>query len=132
MNNGGITAVQSRMSHAPDLAVLRERIRQIETPARHGVLPFGVAALDAALPAGGLALGAVHEIVGFGGDEEDAAASAGFVVGILARLECVSSTLTLPRQRGREQETTLPRQRGREQAALPGHSAIGFGAPRPP
>ena len=50
------------------LTALRDRIRQIEHPARHGVLPFGVAALDGALPGGGLALGAVHEILGAGGE----------------------------------------------------------------
>src|SRR6266513_2246021 len=53
------------------LAALRERIRHIEQPASHGVLPFGVAATDRALPGGGLALGAVHEILGIDGDEED-------------------------------------------------------------
>jgi hypothetical protein len=68
-----------------DLAVLRDRIRRIEQPARHGVLPFGVAAIDQALPGGGLALGAVHEILGADGDEEDGAAAAGFAAGILAR-----------------------------------------------
>jgi protein ImuA len=65
------------------LAALRERIRQ---PASHGVLPFGVAAIDRALPGGGLALGAVHEILGIGGDEEDGAAACGFIAGLLARL----------------------------------------------
>ncbi|MGE5268867.1 MAG: ImuA family protein [Thiohalocapsa sp.] len=76
------------MSH-PALSVvnrLRERIRQIEGRPRHGVLPFGVTAIDGALPGGGLALGAVHEILGAGGDEEDGAAAAGFIAGILARL----------------------------------------------
>src|SRR5438552_11319310 len=68
------------------LAALRERIRHIEQPAQHGVLPFGVAAIDRALPGGGLALGAVHEILGAGGDEEDGAAAAGFAAAILARL----------------------------------------------
>jgi protein ImuA len=68
------------------LLALRDRIRQIEEPARHGVLPFGVAALDCALPGGGLARGAVHEILGAGGDEEDGAAATGFAAGILARL----------------------------------------------
>src|ERR1700732_3550687 len=68
------------------LLALRDRIRHIEQPARHGVLPFGVAALDCALPGGGLALGAVHEITGAGGDEEDGAAAAGFAAAILARL----------------------------------------------
>jgi protein ImuA len=74
------------MSPAASISALRERIRQIEQPARHGVLPFGVAAIDRALPGGGLALGAVHEIIGAGGDEEDGAAAAGFAAGILARL----------------------------------------------
>jgi len=69
-----------------DLAVLRDRIRQIEQPARHGVLPFDVAAIDSVLPGGGLARGAVHEILGQGGEEEDGAAAAGFAAGILARL----------------------------------------------
>ena len=68
------------------LIALRDRIRRIEQPARHGVLPFGVAAIDGGLPGGGLALGAVHEITGAGGDEEDGAATAGFIAGILARL----------------------------------------------
>jgi protein ImuA len=74
------------MSRAADLTALRDRIRRLEQPARYGVLPFGAAAIDAALPGGGLALGALHEIVGAGGDEEDGAASAGFAAGILARL----------------------------------------------
>ena len=56
---------------------LRERVRRIERPsAAHGVLPFGVAAIDRALPGGGLALGALHEIQGAGGDEEDGALAA--------------------------------------------------------
>jgi protein ImuA len=74
------------MPRAVDLTALRDRIRRLEQPARHGVLPFGAAAIDTALPGGGLALGALHEIVGAGGDEEDGAASAGFAAGILARL----------------------------------------------
>ena len=68
------------------LAALRERIRHIEQPASHGVLPFGVDAIDRALPGGGLALGAVHEILGIDGDEEDGAAACGFIAGLLAHL----------------------------------------------
>ena len=54
---------------------LRERVRRIErSPAMaHGVLPFGVTAIDRTLPGGGLARGALHEILGVGGDEEDGA-----------------------------------------------------------
>jgi protein ImuA len=74
------------MSRTLDLSALRRRIRQIEGPVRHGALPFGIAAIDDVLPGGGLARGAVHEILGAGGDEEDGAAAAGFAAGILARL----------------------------------------------
>src|SRR6185503_12853706 len=74
------------MPRAATLTALRDHIRRLEQPARHGVLPFGVDAIDAALPGGGLALGAVHEILGAGGDEEDGAAGTGFIAGILARL----------------------------------------------
>src|SRR6266436_4181084 len=57
----------------PRLLELRERIRRIERPAAtaHGVLPFGIAEIDRILPGGGLARGALHEILGVGGDEED-------------------------------------------------------------
>jgi len=52
----------------------------------HGVLPFGVAAIDRVLPGGGLARGALHEILGVGGDEEDGALVAAFAAHILGRL----------------------------------------------
>jgi protein ImuA len=67
---------------------LRERVRRIERPAAamHGVLPLGVATIDRALPGGGLARGALHEILGAGGDEEDSALAAAFTARILGRL----------------------------------------------
>ncbi len=70
------------------LAELRERVRRIERPAsvQHGVVPFGIAAIDRVLPGGGLARGALHEIVGSGGDEEDGALAAAFAAGIVGRL----------------------------------------------
>jgi protein ImuA len=70
------------------LPELRERVRRIERPtvAIHGVLPFGVAVIDRVLPDGGLARGALHEILGAGGDEEDGALAAAFAAGILGRL----------------------------------------------
>jgi protein ImuA len=74
------------MPRVATISALRDRIREIEGLARHGALPFGVAAIDRALPEGGLALGAVHEILGAGGDEEDGAAAAGFAAGVLSRL----------------------------------------------
>jgi protein ImuA len=69
------------------LASLRERVRQIERGGfAHGVLPFGTEAIDRALPGGGLARGALHEILGAGGDEEDGALPAAFAAFILGRL----------------------------------------------
>src|SRR6266851_1569061 len=70
------------------LPELREHIRRIERPAAatHGELPFGIAAIDRMLPGGGLARGALHEILGAGGDEEDGALAATFAAGILGRL----------------------------------------------
>jgi protein ImuA len=70
------------------LSELRERIRRIERPtaATHGVLPFSIAAIDRVLPGGGLARGALHEILGASGDEEDGALAAAFAAGILGRL----------------------------------------------
>jgi protein ImuA len=50
------------------------------------VLPFGVAPVDGALPAGGLALGCLHEAAGAGPDTEHAAAATLFIAGVLARL----------------------------------------------
>jgi protein ImuA len=77
------------MSDAASLTLLRNRIRRIERDGalRHGVLPFGVEAIDCVLPGGGLALGALHEIHGAGADEEDGAAAAGFAAGIVGRLD---------------------------------------------
>jgi protein ImuA len=79
------------------LPELRERIRQIERPAVtvHGFVPFGVAAIDRSLPGGGLARGALHEILGVGGDEEDGAVAAAFATGVLGRLVMARDGLVL-------------------------------------
>jgi protein ImuA len=76
------------MSSAAALVALQDRIRRIERPNAllHGVLPFRFAAIDRALPGGGLALGSLHEIHGAGSDEENGAAAAGFIAGIAGRL----------------------------------------------
>jgi protein ImuA len=73
---------------SPSLLDLRERVGQIERPAATvwGVAACGLAAIDRVLPGGGLALGALHEIFGAGGDEEDGALAATFAARILARL----------------------------------------------
>jgi protein ImuA len=70
------------------LPMLRERVRRIERPtaAAHGALPCGVAAIDRVLPGCGLARGALHEILGADGDEEDCALAAAFAAGLIARL----------------------------------------------
>ena len=119
------------MSPALDITALRDRVRRLEqqSAARHGVLPFGIAEIDRALPGGGLALGAVHEILGRGGDEEDGAAAAGFAAGIVARLGRFRSvpalSPTLPRVHG---GGSKPRERaggGRHRSS----PAIGEGRP---
>ena len=70
------------------LEALRSAIEKIEAGGRapKGVLPFGVADVDHRLPAGGLALGALHEVAGGGAGAIHGAASALFVAGVAARL----------------------------------------------
>ena len=79
------------------LLTLRERVRQIERPTTtaHGVMPFGLAAVDRVLPGGGLARGALHEILGAGGDEEDGALAAAFAASIVARLALAGDGVVL-------------------------------------
>ncbi|MGF0524633.1 damage-inducible mutagenesis protein, partial [Agrobacterium pusense] len=57
---------------------LRERIASMEGAAakRAGTLAFGVPEIDAALPGGGLAYGALHEFAGGGSGTVDGAAAA--------------------------------------------------------
>lgn len=66
---------------------LRERIASLEggSAKRAGTLAFGVPEIDAALPGGGLAHGALHEFAGGGSGTVDGAAAALFVAGIAAR-----------------------------------------------
>lgn len=77
------------MRNASAIASLRAQIARIEGQSRHegGVLPFGLPVLDAKLPGGGLALGALHEVVGGGPGTVDGAAAALFSAGIAARTE---------------------------------------------
>ncbi len=73
---------------APSLERLRIAVARIErgaSPARRPSLPFGLAALDAALPGGGLAVDALHEVMGTGPDLQHAAIAARFAAGVLAR-----------------------------------------------
>ncbi len=75
------------MGSLPAIDLLREKIRRLEAGERRlaGVLPFGLAEMDARLPGGGLALGALHEVAGAGNGVLDGAAAALFTAGIMAR-----------------------------------------------
>ncbi|WP_434713606.1 ImuA family protein (plasmid) [Rhizobium sp. YTUHZ045] len=66
---------------------LREKIASLEGAGlrARSVLPFGVGEIDAQLPGGGLAYGALHEVAGGGNGAIDGAAAALFIGGIAAR-----------------------------------------------
>ena len=71
---------------ARNRATIMEELRRLMPGAEglHTALPFGLAAVDSYLPQGGLACGALHEIVP---DSERATAAAfGFIAALLARL----------------------------------------------
>ena len=77
----------SRHKSSAVVEALRAEIAKVEDASRaaHGVLPFGVLAVDDRLPGGGLKLGALHEVAGGGRGALDGAASALFAAGIAAR-----------------------------------------------
>jgi protein ImuA len=77
------------MSSPVTFETLRQRVRMLERPtARHaGILPFGVAEIDAHLPERGLPVAALHEVSGGGEDAWPAACATLFVAGILGRLQ---------------------------------------------
>jgi protein ImuA len=66
---------------------LRDRIASMEgvSAKQAGTLSFGVSEIDAVLPGGGLAYGALHEFAGGGSGTVDGAAAALCVAGIAAR-----------------------------------------------
>ena len=70
---------------------MREHIARIERIHTRGTaakfLPFGIPAIDQALPGGGINLAALHEAASVGPDTEHAAAATLFVAGLLARLD---------------------------------------------
>lgn len=69
------------------IADLRDRIASLAGGGARqaGSLPFSVAEIDASLPSGGLAYGALHEFAGGGAGTVDGAAAALFAAGIAAR-----------------------------------------------
>ena len=71
----------------PAIASLRAQIEAIEGQRRRAqpVLKFGIPDMDARLPGGGLARGALHEVAGGGNGAIDGAAAALFAAGIAAR-----------------------------------------------
>ncbi|MBY3465710.1 damage-inducible mutagenesis protein [Rhizobium laguerreae] len=77
-----MTAARERV-----ISDLRERIASLEgvSARKAGCLSFGVPEIDAVLPGGGLAHGALHEFAGGGSGTVDGAAAALFAAGIAAR-----------------------------------------------
>ena len=76
----------SNAGRALVLSELRERIERLEHGrGQRAVLPFRVREVDRHLPAGGLALGALHEVMQAGAASEHAASATLFAAGILAR-----------------------------------------------
>src|ERR1700689_1425140 len=76
----GFSVLRNRTAVAEEL---RRLLPKMEGARKAAPIPFGLAAIDRYLPQGGLAGGALHEIV----PEPDAlSASLGFVVALLARL----------------------------------------------
>jgi hypothetical protein len=79
--------MQALEPRAAALSRLRRKIERLGTAGtERRTLAFGIEAIDCALPGGGLALGAVHEITEQGTDGARASLSALFAAGILARL----------------------------------------------
>lgn len=91
------------------LPALRRQIARLEKAPQFGdgtqapdSLNWGIAALDAHLPGGGLAAGALHEFAGHGPDLEEAslaAASAAHLIGRRQRMHGSGSFLWIARQR---------------------------------
>jgi protein ImuA len=68
------------------LQSLRAQLQTLQPRVRHGVLAFGDPRVDACFPAGGLPLGALHEVAADGIEAETGAVGGAFVACLLARL----------------------------------------------
>ena len=84
---------------AADLAALRSQVARLEqhattehTTAQPGAgrIGFGAARIDLALPGGGVAAGALHEVAGAGPQAEHGTAAALLAAGLLARVPATS------------------------------------------
>lgn len=76
------------MPHIPTLAALRQQVRSLESGGAaedRRRLPLGLAALDEALPGGGLALAGLHEILPQRAEWDDGPAT-GFCLALAARI----------------------------------------------
>jgi protein ImuA len=80
----------------------------------HKTLPFGLGALDSCLPAGGLACGALHEVVPAA--QSATAAAFGFVVALLGRISSPHPLIFV-----------MPAYGLRQYGRLSGHGLNGFG-----
>lgn len=107
---------------------LRTTIERIEGRSARAkkVLPFGIPEVDARLPGGGLAMGALHEVAGGGNGAIDGAAAALFSAGVAARtkgkvLWCITrSDLFAPAcaQAGLEPDRVIYVEAGDDKAVL--------------
>ncbi len=74
------------------IATLRAKVTAVtERVIDHGVLAFGVDALDDRLAAGGLSVGGLHEVTGTSSSLADDAAATLFIAGIAARFAVAAS-----------------------------------------
>jgi protein ImuA len=106
----------SALSVSPLRAAAIAELRRL-LPGNDGMrkaLPFGLGALDSYLPDGGLAAGALHEIV----PENEGAITAafGFIAAILGRLSCAYPIVVV-----------MPRHSRRQYGRLYGHGLNGLG-----
>ena len=89
------------------LDALRLQIGRIERRGRHETagamrLHFGIDAIDAVLPQGGLAAGTLHEVLGEGADSEHTTVPSLLVGSLLARMAMPSQGQVLWAMRGRD------------------------------
>jgi len=75
---------------AQRLALIRERLARLSAvPTQAGVVPLGVATLDAALPGGGLGLAGLHRLEA--ASEWDEPATAGYALALAQRVRCLAA-----------------------------------------